>query len=375
MVKRMLKYFVSAVGVFLAVIVFASQVKAATLENAYLDINDPSSGASGVTHDFYFEVTDTTVGRVDFRYCTTPSGNCTTQGDLGAGGPGALGTVSDGGASQTSAWVAYSSWSDPYWYAIRDEGVATTGGNQWRFRFTSMSNPAFDTCTHNQPTNSSTGTCYVRIQMYSDTAGASTTDSGIVSITVTRDVTVSARVDPTFTLTVEGVAGTAQTVNGSILTNSLTTTITTIPFGNLTANTSKTASHKLTVTGNISGGYTVTAKMDANLSGTAYGDDIDPFTGTGDNATTTASQSWSSPDGTTSGTDTGWLGVGTDDTGVTNRGSNQFFSLSTTGTVIAETTGPASARISNVIYRIEANPYQQADSYTGILTYDALPTY
>lgn len=375
MVKRMLKYFVSAVGVFLALAVTASVVKAATLENAYLDISDPSSAAPSVVHDFYFEVVGTTVARVDFRYCVTPSGDCTSQGNLGAAA--SLATVSDGGSAQTSYWQAYSSWTAPYWYAIRDEDISTTGGNQWRFRFTGMANPSFDTCTHNQPTNSSTGTCYVRIQMYSDTDGetADQTDNTIVSITVTRDVTVSAQVDPTFTLTVEGVAGTGQSINGSTITNELTTTITTIPFGNLTANTSKTAAHTLTVTGNNSGGYTVTAKMDGNLTGNAYGDDIDPYTGTDDNANTTTSQSWSSPDGTSSGTDTGWLGVGTDDTGVTNRGSNQFFSLGTTGTVVAESDGPSSARVSNVIYRIEANPYQQADSYAGLLTYDALPTY
>jgi len=367
MIKKLSALIILLVGVFLAV---APGAKAAILENAYLSINNPRSEQTGVTHDFFFYHSSTTIGSIQLRYCVEPSGGCTDSGTSDNLGAGALDYVeADGAVDDTANWTA--SWNDGsyWWRAYRDTADSDADGS-WEFRFTNMKNPARTTC--NEDGGSSTGTCYVRINTYSGTQYTGTADNGTVSITITQEVTVSARVDPTFTLTIAGVTGAGQTLNSTVIT-ALTTTVTTIPFGNLTADTAKFLAHTLTVTANNSGGYTITADMDANLTGTAYGDDIDGYIG--NSATNTASKSWTSPTGSTSGTHTGWLGVGTDDTGVTGRGNNQFFTLGTSGTIVAQSDGPSSSRASNVVYAIQVNAFQQADNYTGAMTYVALPTY
>lgn len=237
-----------------------------------------------------------------------------------------------------------------------------------------MTNPTRTNCSNNSPANYSTGTCYVKLNTYPTSVWTGSGDNSIVSLTVTQAVTITARVNPTFQVRIDGIDG-GVTRNNTPLTSGISTTVTTIPFGNLTAGTAYFAGHLITVTGNNSGGYTVTAQLDNNLTGAAYDDPITPFYGSGDDATTTQAQDWAAPDGTASGTNTGWIGVGTDDTGVANRGNNQFFRLDTNGTVVAETDGPSDARQSNVVYGIQVNAYQQADNYEGVLTYNALPTY
>ena len=352
------------------------QVKAGIVENAYLTISDPRTQATGVTHDFYFQVISSTLGSVRLQYCVSPSsatGSCTDPG--GGGASGNLGTYTDGGgapatATFTGSWEA----GNTRWNVAAPLAEATTAGAIWRFQFTGMVNPTLGSCTHNPPGNSSTGTCYVRLNIYAATDYTGTPDTGIVSITVTQSVSITARVDPTFTFTVTGVdpAGTA-TANGTTLTSSVTTTVTTIPFGNLTANTEKFASQLLTVTTNTTGGYTIAARVTANLTGQAYLDDIDPFIGSGANQTTP--QAWTLPTGTVSGSNTGWLGVGTDDTGVTGQQTNQFFSLNTSDFVVAKSPNSASTRNSYIVYGIEVNAFQEADNYTGTLYYTATPVY
>jgi hypothetical protein len=239
--------------------------------------------------------------------------------------------------------------------------------------FNSATNPAYSACSYSAPVNGSTGTCYVRINTYTDTAGTAAADDAIVSMTVTRQVTVSARVDPVFTFTVTGTVGAAQVVNGTTLTNGITTTITTIPFGNLTVGQVKYASQNLNVTTNAVNGYFVSAKLQTNLIGQAYGHDIDPFAAP--SADSTHPQTWSSPTGVASGTNSGWIGVGTDDPNAAGREANKFYPLNTTALILAKSTTSASSRNSNLVYAIEVNAYQQSDNYTGILVYNATTTY
>ncbi len=373
MVKKLSALFILLFGVFLATNVPAAN--AAILENAFLSISNPRSGISA-DHEYQFFTSGTTLGSIRFQYCVAPSSSGTTCNDTGADGSGgSLNYVeADDNSDDTAFWTeSWSAAADEHrWNAYRSTADTNADGT-WDFDFTSMTNPSISNCTHTTPANNSTGTCYVRIYTYSDSVYANAVDSGTVSITITQPVVVTARVDPTFSLTIAGVAGSNQTRNLTILTNNLTTTVTTVPFGNLQAGTAKFASQVLTVTGNNAGGYTITADLDTNLTGTAYGDDIDGFIG--NSATTGDASAWLAPTGSTSGIHTGWLGVGTDDTGVTNRGDNQFFTLGTTGTVIAESDGPASTRVSNVVYGIEVNAYQQSDNYTGTMTLNALPTY
>jgi hypothetical protein len=371
MLKKLILSGVLALGLVLAV-AGTHQVQAGLLENAYLSLSDPRTAQTGVTHDFYFNVINTTLGSVRIQYCVLPSGTCSFPS--GGGASGTLGTYTEAGGAPTQTFTASWEAGSTRWNVAAPTAETTVAGNTWRFQFTSSVNPTYTDCTHNPPSNSSTGTCYVRIYVYSATNFTGTPDETIVSLTVTQAVTVSARVDPTFTFTVEGTTGDGSTAaNTTTLTNAITTTVTTIPFGNLTANTEKFAAHVLTVTTNTVGGYTIAARMTANLTGKAYADDIDPFAAAGVNSTTP--QSWSIPTGTVSGTNTGWLGVGTDDTGVTGQAANKFFPLNTTDFVVAKSPNSASTRISKIVYGIEVNAFQEADNYTGTLLYTATPVY
>jgi len=348
----------------------------AILQTAYVTLSDPRTGQTGVTQNFWFKAAQATLGSVIFQYCAYPSevgAACTPSGASGAG-TGALGsyykatsTVPDN--AFTGSWdAANTQWKVTSLYATE----STSAGSPWRFQFTGMTNPSIAACVHATPANYSTGTCYVRIKAYPSTNYSGTPDTAIVSITVTQAVTVDARVDPVFTFTVTGVAGSGDTRNGTAL-SAITTTVTTVPFGSMTANQPKYAAHQLTVTTNTTAGYTISTQVTGNMTGTSYSKDIDPFIGVGANQTT--AQSWTHPTGTVSGSDTGWLGVASDDTGITSPATNKFFSLNTTEFIVAKTVNSATARVTNVVYGIEVNAYQTADNYTTTLLYNALPTY
>jgi len=376
MVKQLIATFAVALAGLLAV----ATVQAGVLENAYLSLGDSSSGAADTTHTFGFRNDLAFLNHVRFEYCVAPSGSCTPAGGS-SGGTAATLTAVSAAAGVVGDWT-FNATGVNVLTAANTSGTSKTPaqGSAITFTISNADNPQISTCTHTQGGQSgegqaSTGTCYVRVNTYQDSAGTQAADNAIVSLTVVRDVTVTARVDPTFQLTVSGVVGTGQTVNGgTVLTSGLTTTVIAIPFGNLSAGTAKYASHVLTVTSNNTLGYTITAKMDTDLTGTAYGSQISGFGTTG--ATTTNSVAWTSPTGTTSGTHTGWLGVGTTDTQVVGRNAdNQFFTLDTAGTIVSRTTTSASNRAATAVYALEVNAYQQSDNYTGTLTYNALPMY
>lgn len=369
MLKRLLLILSSAAG-FLA---FATAAHAAVLENAYVVLGDPRSAQPDTTHDFRFEVVNGNMGSATFRYCVEPSG--TTCSEVGTDNTGvvAIGTVTEGGAANTTWTASWNEGSDQI-EATRDTADTTTAETLWRFLFNNVDNPSRANCTFT--TNTSTGTCYVRIQTYTNTDLSGAADDTSISMTVTESVSVTARVDPTFTMLVAGVTGTAQTVNGTVLTDGVTTTATTIPFGNLTANTEKFASHTITVTTNAPGGYTVDVRFQGGLmTGSAFLHDIDSFKATGGVATTNDPASWEVPTGTTSGNETGWIGVGSSDTELSNFATNQFYRLGTQDVEIANSSISASSRVANVVYGIEVNPFQQADNYSGTMVYTATTTF
>jgi hypothetical protein len=364
MLKRLILILSSAAG-FLA---FATGAHAAVLENAFVILGDPRSAQTGTTHDYTFQAINGNMGSVSFRYCVTPSGTCTDPG-LNMSTI-AVGTVQQAGSPNTT-WTA--AWDDGNnWIAATRDTADTSGAGVWRFLFNNADNPARTSCTFT--TNTSTGSCYVRINSYTNTDLTGAADDTVISITVTEAVTVTARVDPTFTMLVAGVTGTGQTVNGTVLTTSLTTTATTLPFGNLTADTEKFAAQTITVTTNAPGGYTVDVRFQGTLmTGTAFLHDIDSFKG--NSATTDDPGSWTAPTGTSSGVETGWVGVGSSDTGIPNWAANEFYRLGTQDVEIADSSISASSRVSNIVYGLEVNAFQQADNYTGTLVYTAVTTF
>jgi hypothetical protein len=73
---------------------------------------------------------------------------------------------------------------------------------------------------------------------------------------------------------------------------STTTTSTSLPFGTLAANVSKTLAQDLTVSTNARNGYVVTVEQDANLL-SSTGADIDGFI---DGAYTNTPAAWQAPE-------------------------------------------------------------------------------
>jgi hypothetical protein len=225
-------------------------------------------------------------------YCKTPSGTCNTPDNLTTTGAtegavtgltGANWTVTAG----TNGLVIY--------HAQTPENVSA--GTVMSLGFGSIINSQIDDC---QPGNdASTDTCYVRITTYANDAASTIVDTTIVSYTIISAVTVSARVDPTFTFVVGGVA--ANQVRSDI-TSSVASTYNTLPFGNLTAGTPKYATHQLNVTTNTQGGYTVSARVATPLTGVYTSNNIDPFIGAWSAPTT-----WTEPTGSTPNDNTGWF--------------------------------------------------------------------
>lgn len=369
----MLKKISIIAGTFLLALVAVRTADAAVMKNAYMRPDNPVSGANGVTHRFNFYHTTTSIGRIVFTYCENASGNCVDSGATLANAEIAAITLDAG--DELANWTATGNDANETITLVRNSALVGTADGVWDIQLDTIKNPTIEACDNGQ----STGTCYIRIQSYTDTAGTIAADQTTVSITVTQAVTVSATVDPSFTLTVAGVAGTtdltAQGWAASDLDDAITTTVNTIPFGNLTPGTVKYAAHLLTISTNASNGYSVTARMLANMTGSAYGSDIDPL-GNGA-AVNTTSVAWASPTGTASGTDSGWLGIGTDDAGVTAAADNQFFPLASTvpGQTVVNSGSSANNDQNYVIYAIEVNNFQRADSYTGTMRFNALPVY
>lgn len=366
----MIKKIIGIAVACLAALAFASGVQAqSTLKNAYVSTSNSVSATAGVTHTFSFFHPGATFGAATFQYCVSPSGTCTdTDFDISSA---AEGVVTEGGGDDAANWATTDNNTDTI--TTTATTADTDANNTWVFSFTGIDNANIGTSTCTGSTGN-TRTCYVRIKSYDSTPGGSQTGSSVVSTTVTNSVTVSATVNPSFSLIISGV-NPSQTAagNGTTLTSTITPTVTTIPFGNLTPGTEKFAAQSATVTTNAYNGYTITARMNANMTGNAYGDDIDPFTG-GTTASFTVAEPWELPDGTTSGTDTGWLGVGTDDS-ITGQASNEFFSLGTTATTVASQSTSAQSELDIFVFGIEVNSYQRADAYSGTLRYNTLPTF
>jgi hypothetical protein len=371
----MLRKLLGALIVSVVVLSFASGANAQTvLKNAYLSTSNSISATTGVTHNFSFFHPGANFGSGTFQYCALASGTCTDSGfDVDSA---AEGTVTEGGNDRSADWSTSDNTTDTI--TVTASTADSDANNTWIFGFTGLINPNISTDTNCAASaGGSTRTCYVKINTYSGTNTTGSTGSTTVSVTVTQGVTVTATVDPSFSLIIAGVdPGATATANGTSLTTAITPTVTTIPFGNLTPGTEKFAAQAATVTTNAYGGYSITVRMANNMTGNGYGDDVDAFTGNSANFST--ANAWTLPTGTVSGTDTGWLGVGTDDTQVSGQGganSNEFFSLGTTLTTVATQSTSAQSELDIFVYGIEVNSYQRADSYSGTLRYNALPVY
>jgi len=344
---------------------------AGLLENVSINMSSAAPSTSS-THTYTLTVgsDSTTMRTVVLSYCQEASDACTAPTGLSLAGAtlGTMGGDSDGNWNLSVADnVATLTHTD-----VDTSTDAWSDGDTIIFDIQSITNPSVAGCNGSGGTS---GTCYVQITTKNLTG--TTIDDGVGSISVIASVTVTARVDPTFTFVVAGVG--ASTVNNGI-TTSVSSAYNTLPFGNLTVGTPKYAAHKLNVTTNNNGGYYVKMKMTTQMTGKYSGNNIDPFAY--NSVSWTAPAAWTNPGATTPNTNTAWIGANTTDTDLSGWSLNPAgkFGPVPTGvdnyvTVMTDANQDDGTSAIYVTYAIEANVYQPTDLYTGTVLYNALPTY
>ncbi len=184
-------------------------------------------------------------------------------------------------------------------------------------------------------------------------------------------VSVTATVQSSLTFIINGQAsGTACANSGSA---DVTTTSTTIPFGNLATATPKIACQELIVSTNATNGYVVTLQQNDDLT-SAGADTIKKFVGTDGTPVT-----WASPAGTGTVPNrlNGHFGYTTDDTGYSQYQPTKFAGIAADDTPYSIVTeaGPVSNETNIISYEIEVDGLQEAGTYTNTLMYICTATF
>lgn len=352
---------------------FIEPALAAQVKRFSISLSDSHPTISS-NHTFAFTHTQSaTLKSITFMYCGTPSGTCTkpTNLETSAAQEGAI-------TGLTAAnWTVNSGGTQPRYEEITGNGEGINANTIMSITLTGVGNHEIDDCQANYPVgndDNSTDTCYVRMSTYSTADGSSgLIDEGIATYTVVAEVTVTARIDPTFTFVVSGVG--ANTVSNGI-TTSMASSFNELRFSNITAGTPKYAAHALNVVTNTENGYTVTAKMNEQMTGVYTANNVDPFAAPG--VAWGTPQNWLEPTGTTPNDNTSWIGANTSDTNINGWSSAiaKFGPInSSENVVMLEPRSDNGTVATTVVYAIEANVFQPADTYTGKLIYNALPTY
>jgi len=256
-------------------------------------------------------------------------------------------------------------------------GVATTSAQVLTFTSATGIIATSTTVTIQIGTNATTGATG-DTQILNNVAGGSYVvsialpqDSASTRIVIVDNVVVTASVATVFDFTVAGVAS-GQTVNGSATTTADVTTATTMPFGDLSAGSSKTLAQDLTVTTNAANGFSVTVKQGGNLV-SSTGADIDGFI---DGAYTETPSAWQAPSAVFGNENTyGHLAMTSDDVDVFPS-SDTWIAASTTARQIMTWDAPTNATTTRFGLQVGISAFQEAGTdYTNTLTYIATPTF
>lgn len=381
--KRHLKLVASLVLVVLLslpplVNVFIFKAHAAQLTSYKVNIGDSRAGVA-TYHNFTFVTPSVTnIKTITFQYCTTASGGCTAPSGMVLSASPTLGTVTGiGGTTYTPTSTSANctgtgNTNCTLTLTVTTPGAQSAGGTVVVPFATGITNPTTINTTY-----------YARITTVD---GSSVTIDGpnaaAFAILDTTSIAVSASIDPSLTFSIAGVAS-GGSFNGGSGNINVTSTATTIPYGTLTAATPKIAAHDVTVSTNAGNGYTVTASTSANIQAgnppliSGATNNIDPFTGSNASPAT-----WSSPNGSTVNTNTGFFGYSTEDatlcTGTANRftsGGAKWAGTSTTGGELICSTAGVSSEITRVGWEVEVNAIQAAGAYSGTVILVATPTY
>lgn len=364
------------------------------------------SVVQGVTtdHTISFKNKSTVaVHSVKFQYVVEPSGGDVDPSNF-TSTSGAKGAISIlGGTDDAGNWTLDNTTDGTLVYtATADKTPAS--GEVWSFQTTNVSNnttiieeshPLCDAIANSE-------TCYIRISTLA--AGGGVIDQSTISYTVMDSITVTATVDPILEFTVEPVTNTAITGNdansiGGVETNytTVSSSATAIQFGNIRVGKPTIGQQGLRVKTNANNGYDVYHKFISVTGGGATGqqmmlgtytlNNIDAFTGNAGTGTFANPVAFAVPDDTkvTANTNTGWLGIRTSDTDVSNMASANVYAPPVFNNTTAlgandvmTSTGPDNGSDGKriwITYKIAANAYQPSDQYTGTMVYNVVAKY
>jgi hypothetical protein len=197
----------------------------------------------------------------------------------------------------------------------------------------------------------------------------SAVDNATVGFIYTTGQAVSVSVDSVLSFTIAGIAGDGvATVNGATLTNGLTTTSTTIPFGTITSSANRIAAQDLTVSTNSGGGYTVYTRYTApptsganTISDTA-GSNASPAAF---NAAGTEGFGYTTEDSTLSGTAARF----------TSSGGNKWAPFTTSNAELVYSAAAVNNQTTRVGFQTSIANTTEPGSYVTSVIYTAVPVY
>lgn len=212
---------------------------------------------------------------------------------------------------------------------------------------------------------------------YTVDIGGTAPDSGQTQVAITDAVLVTAEVQTTFDFVVNGTPS-GFTIPGVATTTDANTTSATLPFGVLSADTSKTLAHQLNVTTNAANGFVVTVEQSQDLQ-SSTGAIIDSFT---DGTYVDTPTAWTAP-GDNIALDSTWghWGLTSDDDDYNSGTNDRWVAASTTPRQVFAHNGSADGITNDVGsttvgYQIQITPLQEAgNDYNTTLTYIATATF
>lgn len=201
---------------------------------------------------------------------------------------------------------------------------------------------------------------------FSDQTCTTLNESITVQFIYTAGQQVSLTVDPTFSFSVAGVAS-AQTVNSA--TTTVTTTSTTIPFGQVTTADNEVAAQDLTISTNAQNGYTIYMRQTGALTN-GSSDTISAVSAA--NSCTYAAPAAFSAAGTEA------FGFTTNDADISsgNFTSNNWCDLTNSNQAVGARTTPTSGSDTvRIGYQVGVSATTEAGTYSNTVIYTAVPTY
>jgi hypothetical protein len=339
---------------------------AASLSSMSLTLSSSQPDATGVTHTYAFTTaTAGTVKGVEFEYCTTGSGNCTTPTGLSTAGA----SIDTGATSPNDFDTFNIDVSTNGLVAMTDTTGYADSGSAVTIALGGITNLSEDS----GPT-----TFYVRVTTYSDTGLSSVIDgpSQIVSAVIPV-ITVSGTQDAILELTVSGVSISA-TIGDTSDTKSTTagSTATTLPFGNFLPLTtggaaSRAVAHLINVKTNGTSGYTASVQGGSSAMTRAGGSETIGYV--------SADHDWienSSVGFGVNAQDAGGAGneANEDVFGIAGVDSLEYEDISSAATLASVST-PTAGVDTMVVYRVQVAVTQAAGDYTGTVNYTVLPNF